>query len=300
MRLLIAGWHGLVARALIEAAPSRPEIKALAAGRPALDVGDPRSIARAFGDLEPTVVVNSAAYTAVDKAETDSDSAFALNRDGARLLAEAAARRGVPVIHLSTHYVFDGTKPAPYTEDDAPSPATVYGRSKLAGEEAVREANPRHIIIRTGWVFSPMRQTFAARLLEAAAGDGPLRIVSDQHGNPTYAPHLADAILDVARMITAHELGTDAWGTYHAAGTGAATWHGLADEILACAAARGRAGAPLVPIASSDYPAKAPRPLNAELDCARFETTFGLRLPAWQQGAAACVAELVPEETRPA
>jgi dTDP-4-dehydrorhamnose reductase len=299
MRLLIAGWHGQVARALIEAAPSRPEIKALAAGRPALDVSDPRSIARAFSDLEPTLVVNSAAYTAVDKAETDADSAFALNRDGARLLAEAAARRNVPVIHLSTHYVFDGTKPGPYDERDRPCPATVYGRSKLAGEEAVREANPRHVIIRTGWVFSPMRQTFAARILEAGAGGAPLRIVADQHGNPTYAPHLADAILDIARKLASGEVGDAAWGTYHAAGTGATSWHGLADELLAQAAARGRTGAALVPIASSDYPAKAPRPANAALDSARFEATFGLRLPAWQQGVAACVERLTPEEARP-
>lgn len=297
MRLLIAGWHGQVARALIEAAPSRPEIKALAAGRPALDVRDPRSVARAFSDLEPTIVVNGAAYTAVDKAESDAESAFALNRDGARLLAEAAARRGVPVIHLSTHYVFDGTKPAPYVEADAPCPATVYGRSKLAGEEAVREVNPRHVVIRTGWVFGPMAQTFAARIIEAATGSGPLRIVADQQGNPTYAPHLADAILDIARKLAS---GAHAWGTYHAAGTGATSWHGLAGEILARAAARGRAGAPLVPIATSDYPATAPRPVNAELDCARLEATFGLRLPAWQQGAAACVERLVPEETRPA
>ncbi|WP_072396623.1 dTDP-4-dehydrorhamnose reductase [Hyphomicrobium sp. CS1GBMeth3] len=300
MRLLIAGWHGQVARALIEAAPSRAEIRALAAGRPALDVGDPRSIERAFGDLEPTIVVNSAAYTAVDKAETDAENAFALNRDGARLLAQAAARRNVPVIHLSTHYIFDGTKSEPYGEQDSPSPATVYGRSKLAGEESVREANPRHIIIRTGWVFSPMRQTFAARILDAAAGDAPLRIVADQHGNPTYAPHLAAAILDVARMLTAGELGESVWGTYHAAGTGAASWHGLADEILARAADRGRPGAELTPIASADYPAKAPRPANAKLDCSRFEDTFGLRLPAWQQGAAACVERLIPAETRPA
>lgn len=301
MRLLIAGWHGQVARALIEAAPSRPEIRALAAGRPALDVSDPRSIERAFGDLEPTIVVNSAAYTAVDKAETDADNCFALNRDGARLLAQAAARRDVPVIHLSTHYVFDGTKSAPYAEEDPPSPATVYGRSKLAGEGAVREANPRHVIIRTGWVFSPMRKTFAARILDAASGGEPLRIVADQHGNPTYAAHLAAAILDVTRMVTAGEIGDSAWGTYHAAGTGSATWHDLADEILARAADRGRPGSALIPIASADYPAKAPRPLNAELECTKFEETFGLRLPAWQQGATACVERLIPaEETRPA
>jgi dTDP-4-dehydrorhamnose reductase len=293
MRLLIAGWHGQVARALIEAAPSRPEIKALAAGRPALDVRDPRSIERAFGDLSPTIVVNTAAYTAVDQAETDADAAFALNREGARLFARAAERRNIPIIHLSTHYVFDGTKPAPYDESDEPCPATVYGRSKLEGERAVQDSNPRHVIIRTGWVFGPTGQNFATKILESAAGGAPLRVVSDQRGNPTYAPHLAAAILDIARKITAHELDEPPWGIYHAAGTGVTSWHGLASELLECAARQGRQGAPLVPIASADYPAKAPRPMNAELDCTKFEHTFALHLPAWQQGVAACVDRLM-------
>ncbi|MCC7252968.1 dTDP-4-dehydrorhamnose reductase [Hyphomicrobium sp.] len=293
MRLLIAGWHGQVARALIELAPSRSEIKALAAGRPALDVRDPRSIERAFGDLSPTVVINTAAYTAVDQAETDPDAAFALNRDGARLLAQAAARRNVPLIHLSTHYVFDGTKQAPYDESDEPCPATVYGRSKLAGEAAVRAANPHHVIIRTGWVFGPAGQNFATRIMGAAVGGAPLRVVSDQRGNPTYAPHLAAAILDLAGKLTADTRDTPVWGTYHAAGTGAASWLDLASEILACAAGHGTAGAPLEPIASADYPARASRPINSELDCTLFARTFGFSLPPWQQGVAACVERLV-------
>jgi dTDP-4-dehydrorhamnose reductase len=293
MRLLIAGWHGQVARALIEAAPSRPEIKALAAGRPALDVRDPRSIERAFGDLSPSIVVNTAAYTAVDQAETDEAAAFALNVDGARLLAHAAARRNVPVIHLSTHYVFDGAKAAPYDERDAPCPATVFGRSKLAGEEAVQDANPRHVIIRTGWVFGPAGQNFATKMLEGPADGAPLRVVSDQRGNPTYAPHLAAAILDVAHMITSRERNEPAWGIYNAAGDGATSWHGLAGEILECAAKHGKAGVPLEPIASAAYPARAPRPMNAELDCGKFAHTFGLRLPPWQRGVADCVERLL-------
>lgn len=293
MRLLIAGWHGQVARALIEEAPSRSEIKALAAGRAALDVRDPRSIERAFGDLSPTIVVNSAAYTAVDQAEREPDSAFAMNRDGARLLAQAAAKRNIPVIHLSTHYVFDGTKSAAYNEQDTPNPTTVYGHSKLAGEQAVQDANPRHVIIRTGWVFGPAGQNFATRMLgAAAAGDGPLQVVSDQRGSPTYAPHLASAILDLARKIDANEVSERAWGIYHAAGSGGASWHDLAGEILARAADRGRNGAPLEPISSAAYPSEASRPVNSELDCAKFEHTFGLRLPTWQQGVADCVERL--------
>ncbi len=290
MRLLIAGWRGQVARALIEAAPARSEIKALAAGRPALDVRDPRSVERAFGDISPDLVINSAAYTAVDQAEGDEEAAFALNRDGAGLLARAAARRNVPVIHLSTHYVFDGSKPSPYDETDEPRPATAFGRSKLEGERAVREANPQHIIIRTGWVFSPAKGTFAAKILEAASSGETVRVVADQHGNPTYAPHLASAILDVAKIISSSRAGGPAWGTYHAAGSGAATWYDFAREIVGTVpGARSRS---IEPIASEDYPAAAPRPVNSELDCAKFERTFGLRLPVWQQGVADCVGQL--------
>lgn len=297
MRLLIAGWHGLVARALIEAAPSRPEIKALAAGRPALDVRDPRSIERAFGDLSPDMVINSAAYTAVDKAEHDLEAVFAMNRDGAALLARAAARRNIPVIHLSTHYVFDGSKPAAYDEHDQPSPATVYGRSKYEGECAVADANPRHVIIRTGWVFSTAPNGFAARMLAQAQSGEHLRVVADQRGNPTYAPHLAAAILEIACRLAAAPSekngASDAmpWGTYHAAGSGEATWHSLACELIARAPAARPSAAPEA-IASSDYPAAAPRPVNATLNCDKFERVFALRLPPWQRGVTECVAAL--------
>lgn len=290
MRLLIAGWHGLVARALIEAAPGSPHVKALAAGRPALDVRDPRSIERAFGDLSPDMVINSAAYTAVDKAEHDQDACFALNRDGAALLARAAARRNIPVIHLSTHYVFDGRKPAPYDETDAPSPATVYGRSKLEGEQAVAAANPRHVIVRTGWVFSTAANGFAARMLTAAASGAALKLVDDQRGNPTYAPHLAAALLELGRRLCAEPENAPVWGTYHAAGAGETTWYGLAAELIAQARTPEAQAATLAPIASADYPAAAPRPANATLDCTRFARTFGLALPPWRDGVADCVA----------
>lgn len=293
MRLLIAGWHGQVARALIEAAPSSPHVKALAAGRPALDVRDPRSVERAFGDLAPNIVINTAAYTAVDQAETDADAAFALNQEGARVLARAAARRNVPVIHLSTHYVFDGVKEAPYSEADAQSPQTVYGRSKLEGEHAVADANPRHVIIRTGWVFSATGRNFATKILDAAAAEGPLRVVSDQRGSPTYAVHLASAILEVARQLTQGRPEETQWGTYHAAGAGTTSWQGLALELIEQAARLGRARVPVEPIASAAFPTAAPRPVNSALDCARFERVFGVALPSWQDGAADCVGRIL-------
>lgn len=293
MRLLIAGWHGQVARALIEAAPSLPHIKALAAGRAALDVRDPRSIERAFSDISPDVVINTAAYTAVDQAETDQDAAFALNREGARLLARAAARRDVPIVHLSTHYVFDGTKDAPYAESDPPAPMTVYGRSKLEGERVVAEINPRHVIIRTGWVFGTMGRNFATNILTAAKANEPLRVVADQHGNPTYAPHLAAALLDVAHRLAAGPAAEGLWGTYHAAGAGGVTWHGLATEILTQASIANGGEPRITPIASADYPTAAPRPANSALDCTHFYDVFGLRLPPWQEGVAACVGRFL-------
>lgn len=286
MRLLIAGWHGQVARALIETAPGRSHIKALACGRAALDVRDPRSIERGFSDILPDVVINTAAYTAVDEAETDQDAAFALNREGARLLARAAARREVPVIHLSTHYVFDGTKPSAYVESDRPNPVTVFGRSKYEGEAALADANPHHLIVRTGWVFGPTGKNFATNILAAAKEAEPLRVVDDQRGNPTYAPHLASVLLDLAHRIAASPAEDIPWGTYHAAGGGDATWYGLAKEILAQTPG---AAPEITPIRSADYPKPAARPQNSTLDCARFEDAFGLALPPWQEGVAACI-----------
>jgi dTDP-4-dehydrorhamnose reductase len=295
MRLLIAGWQGQVARALVEAAPACPDVKACAVGRAALDICEARSIERALSQIEPSIVINSAAYTAVDQAETDTERAFALNRDGAGLLAQAAARRGIPIIHLSTDYVYDGRKREPYLEDDAPWPTTVYGRSKLEGEHAVRDANPRHVILRTAWVFSPSGKNFVKTMLGQAAERKAVRVVDDQRGTPTYAPHLVAAILEMARQLSTRKGEGDAgpWGVYHAAGSGSTTWRGLAEEVFRRSAELGGPAAAVEPIASADYPTPAQRPANSQLDCGKLERTFGLRLPAWQDGVAQCVERIV-------
>jgi dTDP-4-dehydrorhamnose reductase len=293
MRLLIAGWQGQVARGLVEAAPACPDVKACAVGRAALDICEARSIERALAQIDPSIVINSAAYTAVDKAETDEERAFALNRDGARMLAEAAARRGIPIIHLSTDYVYDGSKAAPYVEDDAPHPTTVYGRSKLEGEAAVRQANPKHVVLRTSWVFSPTGRNFVKTMLTQAAGQERVRVVEDQRGSPTYAPHLVAAILELARQLSARKGDDGPWGVYHAAGTGTTTWLGLAEEVFRRSAALGGPTAAVDPIGSADYPTPAARPANSQLDCAKLEHTFGVRLPAWQDGVSECVERLV-------
>gem|GEM_PF-50127 len=296
MRLLIAGWQGQVARALAEAAPACPDVAACAIGRPALDICEMKTITRALADVRPDVVINTAAYTAVDKAESQADEAFALNRDGARMLAQAAQKRGAAVIHLSTDYVFDGSKAAPYGEDDPPAPQTVYSRSKLEGEEMVRAANPRHVIMRTAWVYSPVGSNFVKTMLRLAESRDRLGVVDDQCGNPTYAPHLAEAILGVARQIAG--AGPDApWGTYHAVGSGSATWCGLAREIFRQSSARGGPGAEIDAITTADYPTPARRPANSRLDCDKLQQHFGLRLPDWRDGVKDCVSRLCPTPT---
>lgn len=300
MRLLIAGWQGQVARALVEMAPACPDVSACAVGRAALDICEARSIERALSGISPTVIINSAAYTAVDAAETEVERAYALNRDGARMLAEAAARRGIPIIHMSTDYVFDGNKASPYTEDDATNPVTVFGHSKLEGEEAVRVANPRHIILRTSWVFSPGGRNFVKSMLAQAAERERIRVVADQHGSPSYAPHLVAVILELARQVSAPEAAAGAngqavWGTYHAANSGSTSWHGFAEEIFRRSAALGGPRADVEAIASLEYPTPAQRPANAVLDCSKLETTFGLRLPPWQQAVGECVERILQD-----
>jgi dTDP-4-dehydrorhamnose reductase len=287
MRLLIAGWQGQVARALVEAAPACPEVRACAVGRAALDICEARSIERALSDINPTLVINSAAYTAVDQAETE------LNRDGARLLAEASARRNIPIIHLSTDYVYGGHKRDAYVEDDPTDPVTVYGQSKLEGEEAVRAANPKHVILRTAWVFSPSGRNFVKTMLSRAAENERISVVNDQHGSPTYAPHLVDAILDLARRLSATKDGKVPWGVYHATGAGTATWCEMAQEVFRCSAKLGGPTAVVDPIASTDYPTPAQRPANSRLDCSKLNRVFGITLPSWQAGVAQCVERLV-------
>jgi len=293
MRLLIAGWQGQVARALVEAAPACPEVRACAVGRAALDICEARSIERALSDINPTLVINSAAYTAVDEAETEVERAYALNRDGARLLAEASARRNIPIIHLSTDYVYGGHKRDAYVEDDPTDPVTVYGQSKLEGEEAVRAANPKHVILRTAWVFSPSGRNFVKTMLSRAAENERISVVNDQHGSPTYAPHLVDAILDLARKLSAAKDGEVPWGVYHATGAGTATWCEMAQEVFRCSAKLGGPTTVVDPIASTDYPTPAQRPVNSRLDCSKLNRAFGITLPSWQAGVAQCVERLV-------
>jgi dTDP-4-dehydrorhamnose reductase len=289
MRLLVAGASGQPAHALVGRARGLAGVGIVALEPPQLDLLDPASITRALASTRPDVVINAAAYTAVDKAENDAAAAFALNRDGPGDLAAAAEAAGCPIIHVSTDYVFDGTKSGAYVEQDTPNPMSVYGRSKLEGEAAVASANARHVILRTAWLYGAHGHNFLKTMLRLARERPELRVVADQHGNPTYAPHLADVILAIAAKFGSGQ----PWGVYHATAAGETTWHGFAAAIIAAAAKPlGVPQIPVLPITTADFPTPARRPANSCLDCGKLERVFGIRLPSWQHGLAECIAEL--------
>jgi len=297
VRILVAGARGQLARALVGAARTRPGIQLIALGRPQLDLSDSAAPAAAIRRAGPHLIVNAAAYTAVDQAEREPDAAFTINRDGAGALAGAAAAAGVPIIHVSTDYVFDGTKPAPYVETDPANPLSAYGRSKLEGEIAVAAANPRHIVLRTAWLYTAHGRNFLTTMLRLARERPRLEVVDDQLGNPTYAPHLAGAILAMAERL-ANARDAEVWGTYHAAAGGETTWHGFASAMVERTARLGVPPVPVVPITSADYPTVARRPANSRLDSGKLERVLSLRLPPWQEGLEECIARLEADVAR--
>ena len=293
MRLYVFGAEGQVARSLREAAEYDANIEFGFSGRSAVDITNAASIEAEIARFKPDVVVNPAAYTAVDKAESEPELAFAINRDGARAVAAAASHLGAPVIHLSTDYVFDGKKSGAYLESDAVDPQCVYGRSKLAGELAVAKANPRHVVLRTSWVYAPFGANFVQTMLRLAAERGRLRVVDDQTGCPTYAPDIADAILAIARKLVGPGWHNDDAGVTHIAGPDALTWCGFARDIVRLSAERGRRSVPVDPIATSDYPTPAARPANSRLSTARLNSVFDIGLPPLQQSLTRCLDRLL-------
>ena len=292
MKMLVTGTSGQLAQSLLEAGLAAG-VQIVALRRPQLDLAIPATIRHAIADIRPDVVVNAAAYTAVDKAESEPDLAMRVNGDGAGCVAECCEKLGSTLIHLSTDYVFDGTKRAPYVESDPTGPASAYGRSKLAGEQAVAAACRRHVILRTAWVYSPFGNNFVKTMLRLAATRPELGVVDDQIGCPTYAPHLAQAILDITAVVVGQGAVRQPWGVYHAAGSGETTWCGFAREIFKQSAERGGPAASVKAIGTADYPTPARRPANSRLDCGKLETAFGVRMPDWRAGTAACVGRLV-------
>jgi dTDP-4-dehydrorhamnose reductase len=293
MKLLIIGAKGQLARSLAEVAVSK-QVVARCIGRPELDLLEPESIERAIAQVGPcTVIINAGAYTAVDKAEEDCDLAYSINRDGARHVAEACAARNRPLIHISTDYVFDGIKTQPKRESDPARPINVYGLSKLEGERSVAAVAAQHVILRTSWIYSPFGNNFVKTMLRLAESNPQLAIVDDQIGNPTYAPHLAAGILQIARRIKQNNGDALPWGIYHLSGTGEASWYQLARKVLECSANLGGPVAQISPISTNQCPTRAQRPADSRLDCSKCAETFGVTLPDWRCAIEDCVARLL-------
>lgn len=291
MRLAVTGRDGQVATSLVEKARARGDVEVAAVGRPALDLARPQTVLAALEAAKPDIVVSAAAYTAVDQAEDDKDLAFAVNAAGAGSVAEAAAKLGVPVIHLSTDYVFNGAKASAYVETDPTAPLGVYGASKLAGEQAVAAANSRHLILRTAWVYSPFGKNFVKTMLRLAADRDELAVVADQWGNPTSALDIADAILHAAIRL---DQGAP-FGVYHLAGTGETNWSGFARHILDTSRSLGGPHAQVRDITTADYPTKARRPANSRLSSAKFAAAFGWTAPDWRRATELVVGRLVKD-----
>lgn len=285
MKVLITGRNGQVAQALLSSLAGLGELTCL--GRAELDLSDVQAIRQRVRTLRPDLIINAAAYTAVDQAETDADNAFAINAVAPGVLAEEAKALGVPLIHYSTDYVFDGSKASPYREDDEPQPLGVYGQSKLAGEQAITAAGGDYLILRTSWVYSLYGRNFLLTMQRLLQEREELRVVSDQVGAPTWAGTIADT---TRALIEQWQQGTPGpWGTYHLTGLGETSWFGFAEAIGEQLRSTGKPCARLVPIASSEYPTPAQRPLNSRLDCSRLQTAWNVRLPTWQGALADCL-----------
>lgn len=279
--MVVTGREGQVVRSLLETADIA-DIEIEAVGRPHLDLTAPReAIFETLNAAAPDIIVNAAAYTQVDRAEGEADLAFSVNEEGARSVAIAARRLDVPLIHLSTDYVFDGTKSTPYSEDDLPNPATVYGASKLAGEHAVLVEQPRSAVLRTAWVFSPFGSNFVRTMLRLAAQCDEIGVVSDQIGNPTSAIDIAHGIIAVARNLF-QEDDPQHCGVFHMTAAGEASWAELAEEVFATSATAGGPSASVRRIATANYPTAARRPANSRLSCEKLACAHDVRLPEWK------------------
>ena len=287
--LVVGGLSGQVAREL--AALDGPEFAITVRGRPYLDLASPATLFAAMREAESDVVICSGAYTSVDQAEKEPDLARAINADGPTALANACAVAGVPIVHLSTDYVFDGAKTSPYVETDPTSPQSVYGATKRDGEIGVTASGARHVILRVSWVHAPRGKNFVRTMLRLANSRGHVGVVADQIGRPTYAAHLATALRDIAaRLVLDSSAPT---GIFHLTGSGeACSWLQFAETVFAASQARGGPFAVADPIPTSAYPTPARRPANSVLDCKRIADAYSLVMPHWTQGVEECVASI--------
>ena len=292
MRIVVTGRDGQVVQSLLERGMAAGH-QIVALGRPELDLAaEPEHIVTAIEAQQPEAIVSAAAYTMVDKAESEPDLAYTVNERGAGAVASAAAKLGVPLIHLSTDYVFDGSKPSPYVEEDAPSPTGVYGASKLAGERAVLAAHPNSAILRTAWVYSPFGGNFVKTMLRLARDRDEIRVVADQRGNPTSALDIADGVLSVVANLLA-DRDAKLRGIFHMTAEAEASWAEFAEAIFAASAEKNGPAARVKHIATVDYPTPARRPANSRLDCAKLAVTHGVSLPNWRVSTDNVVSRLL-------
>ncbi|WP_109513808.1 dTDP-4-dehydrorhamnose reductase [Pseudomonas ovata] len=286
MKILITGQHGQVSRHLQHSLAGLGELQVL--GREQLDLSQPHAILQAVQAAQPDLIINAAAHTAVDQAEKEPGLARAINATAPGLLAEAAAGLGVPLIHYSTDYVFDGRKASPYTEQDAPHPLGIYGSSKLAGEQAIQAVGGQHLILRTSWVYSLHGRNFLLTMQKLLQERETLSVVADQIGAPTWAGTIAHSTRQLIERWRDGQPGT--WGVYHLTASGETSWYGFAQAIGKQLLAEGKPCAVLEPIASSAYPTPAARPLNSRLDCSRLAREWGVSQPDWQHALLECLA----------
>jgi dTDP-4-dehydrorhamnose reductase len=296
VRVLVFGAGGQVGREVCRAGwPASFEL--IAFYRSAADITKAAAVGAAIARERPNLVINLAAYTAVDRAESEPEGAWAVNCAGAAHIAAVCGENATPLVHLSTDYVFDGRQSEPYREVDSVNPLNVYGRSKEAGERAVRAAAPRHVILRTAWVYGASGANFVKTMLRLGAERPVLRVVADQRGCPTAAADIAAALIAIARQI---ERGGTEWGTFHFAAAGSTSWHEFAVEIVNLAQAFGAwpsgSGPRVEPITTDQYPTAAKRPMNSVLDCKI--AALGISPPPWQSSLPAVVRELVGAESR--
>ncbi len=287
LKILISGKTGQVAVELQKHLAGLGELIVL--GRDVLDLSQPDQIRAQVRAHKPDLLIIAAAHTAVDQAENEPELAFAINAIAPGVFAEEAAALGIPMIHYSTDYVFDGRKPAPYTEDDATNPLGVYGKSKLAGELAIAASGAQHLILRTSWVYSTHGKNFLLTMQRLLQERSELRVVADQIGAPTWAGTIAQS---TRALIERWQSGdAAAWGTYHLTASGETSWFGFTQAIAGHLTAQGKACATLEPIPASAYPTPAARPQNSRLDCSKLAREWGVTQPDWEAALSACLAE---------
>lgn len=299
MRILVIGNEGQVVRSIVERASLHRDIEICTIGRPKLDLSQPNSVDKSLSDIAFDVIVNSAAYTAVDEAEREPGLALAVNGAGAGALARIAARRDVPIIQISTDYVFNGRKVGAWLETDPTDPLSVYGTSKLAGELSVLAASPKAVILRTAWVYSPFGQNFAKTMLRLAASRDEISVVGDQTGAPTNALDIADGIIAVARNLVARQNEQSLYGVFHMTARSnedAPSWADFAEEIFRVSSAGGGSFAKVKHITTAQYPTLAVRPQNSLLNCDKLDSVHGVHLPIWAKPMSNIVHRILREK----